>query len=1191
MKFMAIVDGPVSSESPHLPTYSLASSPVGFERQAAIAVLSAVVHAPEARKNHVPARWHAQGLPMSTSPSFTASVALAHRNSLPSHAEVSRGWRVHAAFVTALLAHVEPVIAVDMGGGEGVDGAGTGFRQCVDRCGNHTIWHCVDLSVATHAEAAAAFEEGTVDVLHVDASHPALMYALDFSPWRPKLSANAIVIVHGIGAGRKLRRLWTLVRRGHSAFEFTQGLGLGVLSVRPRTEDPLQASLEDKVQRLVQELARLKGHAAEVTAKRERAEEMLEAEHFESLDKDAELARREEQMRALADSVEAQAVRLDAFEASLGWQLVQLYWRLRVHAFPAGTWRGEFYERHRAKVLRPVQQWMANRVPARAPAPSQVAPARPTGRACGPRPWLAPLTQLSRQSLGSRILVVAELSIPACRRYRVDQKVEMLEHLGLESTVVNWRDIEACRAALPFHGLVIFYRVPAASHMVLMASEARRLGVPTVFDVDDLIFDWEPYRRQLLASGAEPDRMASARDATAQYRLMLSHCQHGIGSTAAIARRMGEVVPGKTHVVANALDEGILALAEELRRNPPKADPSFVTVGYGSGSKTHDGDFNIVAPALLAVMRRHPQVRLVIHGPLELPPQFRRFSDRVFQIAFLQDDDYLRALASWQISIAPLEDSLFNEAKSNIKFIEASILGVASICSGTAPFREAIEHGRTGMIAETSQAWEEALTRLVLDGGLRRSIAQEARRSVISRYHPRAVAVQQLQEVVRPLLPAPSTRLKVLAVNVLFAPVSFGGATVVAEQLCRRLKADGCDVAVFTALLATDLEPYRVVRYEVDGLPVVAVQVAGDAQRQLDYDDPQVGAIFAQLLKSFRPDVVHFHSVQRLGAAMAHACVEAGVPYAITLHDAWWLCERQFMVKGDGVYCDQQEIDLRDCSKCVPDSGFTFRRRFFLGDVLDRASLLLAPSEFQRELYVANGVAAQKIVVNRNGVPLPTRARPARRPGAPLRLAYLGGRAVHKGYFWLQEILEGMPGRAYELSITDIALRTGAASIDAAEWRVSGRVHVVAPFEQAQMDDFYDGVDVVLVPSLWKESFGLVVREALARGLWVIATAAGGLVEDIVDGVNGRVIAIGDTGGFRRALDDVLANFDHLPSRAQCAKASLIRGYDEQAAELLPHLRRIAEAPKAVARVIDTQRAWRAPVIPIIPRAAGSGTV
>ncbi len=1130
---------------------------------------------------------------MSTPPSFAASGAFAPADIPLSPASISHAWSVHAPFVAALLVHAQPAIVVDLRAGG--DAVGGDFRQSVQRCGSDAVFRGVDMRHAGHMEAAASFADGSIDVLHVDASHPALEAALDFSPWKTKLAPHAIVLVHGIHAGRRLRRLWALIRRRHASFEFAQGLGLGVLCTAPGTAQTLHGAPETSAQGRVQEIARLRRHVAEVTAKRERAEEMLEMRHFESLDKDAELARRDEQIEALSERVQRQAANLAAFESSLGWQLVQLYWRLRVNVFPAGTRRGEFYEQHRERLLRPLQRWIAHRSNPHARPSAEVVVAPSAREVSRIRPWLAPLTQVSRQSLGTRILIVAELSLPACKRYRVDQKVDMLAHLGLESTVVSWRDVDTCRTALPFHGMVIFYRVPAVPHMVLLATEARRLGVPSLFDVDDLIFEWDAYRRQLLASGAVTDHLASARETTAQYRLMLSHCQHGIASTAAIARCMSQVVPGRTHVVPNALDEGILALASEFMPRPPKIDTGFVTVGYGSGSKTHDGDFGIVAPALLAVMRRHPQVRLVIHGPLDLPSQFRRFTDRVFQVPFLQGDDYLRALASWQISIAPLEDSLFNEAKSNIKYIEASILGVASICSGTAPFREAIEHGRTGMLADTSDAWEEALTRLVLDTNLRQRIAQEARRSVMARYHPRAVAVRQLQGVVMPLLPALTARLKVLTVNVLFAPVSFGGATVVAEQLCRRLQADGCDVTVFTAILDSELAPYSVMRYEADGLPVVAVQVDDSAQRVLDYDDPRMGEIFAQLLQSLRPDVVHFHSVQRLGATMAQACVEAAVPYAITLHDAWWLCERQFMVRDDGVYCDQKTIDLRACSKCVPDSGFTFRRRFFLSDVLDRASLLLAPSEFQRELYVANGVPPHQIVVNRNGVSLPARARPARCPGTPLRMAYLGGRAVHKGYFWLQEILEGMPERAYELILTDIGLRTGAASIDASEWCVSGQVHVVAPFEQDEMDRFYDDIDVLLVPSLWKESFGLVVREALARDIWVIATAAGGVVEDIVDGVNGCVVGIGDTRGFQRALDDVLARADQLPSGDSRTATPRIRGYDEQAAELLVHLRRISKpvgtlAPKAVARIVDTtRRAWRAPVIPIVEQLADPG--
>lgn len=1138
---------------------------------------------------------------MSLCPPVTVDGAARPQADAFGHARPPACWSVHAQFLERLLAHARPELVVDLGPENGVSSAV--LRDAVARCAAVAQYRACDLHRADRSPDAADFIDGAIELLHIDATDPAQLAAFEFARWRPKLSPQAVVLVSGTRSSRRLRRVWGRVRRHHPCFELEDGPGLGVLAMGPVFPASLQAlfqshraatvapatetaiaedhaalqlrnrGLLQQLGALVRDVERLKAHAAEVTARRETAEEMLEAGRRTSIENEAELARRDTLLAALRLRTEAQAAQLAVIETSVGWQLVRHYWELRTRLFPAGTWRGAFYERRRDQLLRAAQKrlrrWRAHDMPALPGVPVSRAPAvaRPH------RYWHAPLTAASRQSLGSRILIVAELSIPACRRYRVDQKVDMFRHLGLETSVISWHDAGACHAALPFHGVVIFYRVPATPDMLLLAAEARRFAVPSFFDVDDLIFHVDAYRRQLLASGFPGEQMAAMMDGTARYRQMLSHCQHGIGSTAAIARCMDDVVPGRTHILENALDATILDLAAELDQRPPRADERFVTIGYGSGSKTHDGDFGVVAAALLAVLQRHPQVRLAIHGPLALPARFERFADRVFQIPFLGGEDYLRALASWQINIAPLEDSLFNEAKSNIKFIEAAILGVPSVCSGTAPFRGAIEHGRTGMIADTPEQWEAALTRLVTDAGLRRRMAHDARQAVMARYHPHAVAAAQLHGVVEPLLPAPTGRLKVLTVNVLFAPVSFGGATVVAEQLCRRLQADGCDVTVFTAVLESELAPYSVVRYEVDGLPVVAVQVASGTQRALDYNDPEVGRIFAQLLASLRPDVVHFHSIQRLGAAMAHACQEAGVPYAITLHDAWWLCERQFMVQEDGRYCGQASIDLRACSKCVPDSGFTFRRRFFLDDVLGKAALLLAPSEFQRGLYLSNGIAPERIVVNRNGVQLPSRARAPRRRGSPLRMAYLGGRAVHKGYFWMKQILQGMPGHAYELTIVDIARRTGPPSIDADEWDVSGEVHVVPPFEQADMDDFYDGIDVLLMPSLWKESFGLVVREALARGIWVIATAAGGASEDIVEGVNGCVVGIADTAGFRRALEAAMARPDHLPNAGHGARTPRIRGYAEQASELKAHLQRIALP--ASSRVVDTtRRAW-----------------
>ncbi|MET0402448.1 MAG: class I SAM-dependent methyltransferase [Cystobacter sp.] len=1059
---------------------------------------------------------------------------------------------------------------------------------------------------STFEQARESFADGSIDVLHIDGHHSYESVSRDFEMWRPKLSASGLVLFHDIAVRENdfgVWRVWEELSARHPHFAFEHGFGLGVLAVGDQPPEGVRPLLEATDE----EAAHLRTFFAELGSRltlqlnerslREAAERQLQASLAEAEKRVSELQSRlgqkeanlrnqyqtlertEQEMRAareelgrmgsILQSRSSQVAELEtlagnqrnelqSIHGSLGWKLVNRYWAARERVLPPGTRRGEMYVRGKRalfqlakgqlKLPRLVRGSLINPATPNDPVitESPLAVSSPAPRP----PWSHALTETSRTSFGRRVLIIAELSLPQCKRYRVDQKVEMLQRLGYEVTVLRWNDTADCRAALPFHGLVIFYRVPAFPSVVGLIEEVKRMRLPNFFDVDDLIFDVEEYRSNSNLKSLPKAEYDLLLDGAHLYRKALSLCDHAIASTPTIAERMREVNGGSIYIVENSLDRGILELADELERRPPPVDAGTLTIGYGSGTRTHDADFTRVSDALLRVLDRYPQVRLAIHGFLELPSGFERFSDRLFRIPFLAADDYLRALSSWQISIAPLEDTVFNDAKSNIKFIEASIFKVPTVASGSGPFREGIEHGRTGMIATTSEEWFTALSRLVEDAELRRGMGEAARRSVLERYHPEVMAHERLMPVLRHM-PEPRSdgALKVMQVNLLFSPLSFGGATIVAEQLATRLHDSACDVTVFTGIWESPLPAYSVVRYESEGLPIIAVQVPHGSERALDHQNPRIRELFRQALQAVRPQVVHFHSIQKLSASLAQACIDEGIPYVITLHDAWWLCEKQFMVRDEGVYCDQKTVDLRMCSKCVSDPGFTYKRTFALRKVLDHAALLLAPSEFQRDLYLANGVAPERIRVNKNGIMLPQSARPPRTSRHIVRFAYLGGRAVHKGYFWLKDIFESLPESNYVLSMTDIQLRLGSSSIDASEWKVSGRVEVVPPYEQRGLDDFFEHIDVLLMPSKWKESFGMTVREALARNVWVITTEAGGVVEDIRDGVNGNILRIGDTAGFRAAIQRLLAQPERL-SGYQNPNREDIRGFDAQAAEL-----------------------------------------
>lgn len=753
--------------------------------------------------------------------------------------------------------------------------------------------------------------------------------------------------------------------------------------------------------------------------------------------------------------------------------------------------------------------------------------------------------------LEPRILIIGELSIPQCTKYRVEQKQEMFKNLGFACSVQSWTDTDACMNALSICTLVIFYRVPAFQDVLKIIAEAKRLGIQTIWEVDDLVFDREVLSGSKNLTELDQEIVQEVLQGAVLYRTAMLSCDKGIASTPGLASVMEKAGVPEVFVIENALDQQTFIHAEKIKAALHKPKDQAVRIVYGSGTNTHNVDFKEAAIALLQILSTFPEVRLRLIGTLELPEEFTKYRSQIERIPFCTFDEYLGCLAECDISIAPLEGNIFNDAKSNIKFLEAAVLRIPSVCSPRAAFRQSITHGVNGFLCETQDEWFDALTLLVTDTELREKIGLTAYESVVTSYSSTNIAKKQLVPILKDH--KRSVRKKrILTVNIFYSPRSFGGATIVAEGLNKILNERGdSEIHVFTTLPLDVVPAYMLRRYTVDGVTVFGVGLPESDNARIQFENSHILTAFESVLLAVQPDLVHFHSIQGIGVGAADLCVARRVPYIVTLHDAWWLCGRQFMINQQGTYCNQEGIDTHVCAACVDNADLNYYRQSRLHSVLKNAVFLLSPSQFFADFYIKNGFSSAKVLVNKNGIHKPVDDPKYRRVG-PLSFGYVGGNTEIKGVHLVKKVFADLADSAIKLVVVDNALNLGCSSYDKDFFKGGGSVEIVPAYTQKTIDNFFSSIDVLLFPTQCKESFGLTVREALARNVWVIATDAGGVVEDIYPGKNGFIIPFDDNGqALKQAMLETIQYYQRFKIGDEiCLETTQINWFEDQANEL-----------------------------------------
>lgn len=385
-----------------------------------------------------------------------------------------------------------------------------------------------------------------------------------------------------------------------------------------------------------------------------------------------------------------------------------------------------------------------------------------------------------------------------------------------------------------------------------------------------------------------------------------------------------------------------------------------------------------------------------------------------------------------------------------------------------------------------------------------------------------------------------------------FYPPVIGGTEMHVQTLAQSLVARGHEVVVATLATGENPPGDRLaggvrIRSLQGAVQRVGPLFSTERRHAIPLPDPELVVGLRRLANEFEPDIVHAHNW--LGRSFVPLKREIGVPFLVSLHDSGRICTQGRMTyRGEGL-CTGPSV-ARCLSCCAAQFGAVKGPITYLGNRLARRSEAAATDIFlpvSRAVAESNRLAedglAFEVVPNfvPDAVPVAESDDPrlAQLPAEPFVLQ-VGDVVADKGIDVLVEAYRNLTAPPPLVLIGRIAeqVRRGLPPgvLALGEWPH----HLVL--------DAWGRSMFGTMPSLCLDACPTVTFEAMAAGKPVIASALGGLLDQVADEVTGLLVAPGDPVALVGAMERLTSDSD---LRARLGSAARQRFETEFRAEVV----------------------------------------
>jgi glycosyltransferase involved in cell wall biosynthesis len=413
--------------------------------------------------------------------------------------------------------------------------------------------------------------------------------------------------------------------------------------------------------------------------------------------------------------------------------------------------------------------------------------------------------------------------------------------------------------------------------------------------------------------------------------------------------------------------------------------------------------------------------------------------------------------------------------------------------------------------------------------------------------------------------------MRILLTTHQFLPEFSSGTEILTYSVARQLIKQGHEVRILTGYpgLVNLADADRFDEYDFENIHVYRFHHAYTPMGEqislieIGYNNQLSRVNFELILDKFKPNVVHYFHLNRLGSALIESTANRNIPQFFTPTDFWFICPTAQLLLPNGNLCLGPTPYAANCVKHLAMSAKnskmstlaqhipTFLLEFLCQSTskflpkypkyievkaigtrlkcnigrINKLNGIVAPTEFIRELLIRYGVSSDLITLSRFGIdPIVSKTIDDHRAVPhPLRIGFIGTLAPHKGCHILIEAFKSLPAGKATLKIYG---NLGDFPTYSKKINLLTIGHTAIEFKgtflNSDIGKIFENIDVLVIPSIWYENTPLVLYSAQAARCPVVASALPGMSEVIQDEEDGLLFSAGNVGDLTAQLSRLI---------------------------------------------------------------------